>query len=102
MIYELFAVRDNAVEAFLPPFHVRSRGEALRSFSEAVNKGDHQFSNHPDDYVLYHLGKFDDASGVIAAVEPTRIVSAREALVPSDPFTPEANVGRGGNGRIRM
>lgn len=62
MITELYTVYDAAVKAFLPPFHVRSRGEALRSFTEAVNSADHQFHKWAADYTLFFIGTFDDAT----------------------------------------
>lgn len=73
-----FSVRDEAVEGFLPPFFARSKGEAIRSFSDAVMQPDHQFARHKDHYILYTLGYFDDVAGVFAPTEPIRVLSALE------------------------
>lgn len=85
----VFSVQDKAIGAFLPPFFARSRGEAIRSFSEAVNQKDHQFFRHAADYTLFALGEFDDGSGLMAPTEPMRVVSALEVLVSDDIFPPE-------------
>lgn len=50
------AVWDAAVESFGQPFFVRSRGEAIRSFQDEVQKPDSQLHLHPEDYDLYELG----------------------------------------------
>lgn len=86
MISKVYSVLDKAVNAFLPPFFARARGEAIRSFSEAANDEKHQFRRHLDDYVLYELGEFNDAAGIFTCGEPVRIISARECLV-SDPVS---------------
>lgn len=80
MIMQIFSVLDKAASAFLPPFYSRTKGEALRSFGDALTDEKHAFTTHPDDYVLYRLGEFDDNSGIMACGEPERIVSAREML----------------------
>lgn len=95
MITPYFAVLDKAVGAFLPPFAQRSKGEAIRSFTDAVNDEKHQFSRHQGDYVLYSIGQFDDATGMFVAVEPERVIGALEVKVPDDPFTPETRVSSG-------
>lgn len=78
MILEVYSVMDKAVKAFLPPFFVRSKGEAIRSFSDACNDGKHQFAVHSADYLLVYLGTFDDSNGLIVGVEPQRVISATE------------------------
>jgi len=75
----VFAVLDKAVGAYTKPFFVRTKGEAIRSFSEACNASDGPFK-YPDDYVLYELGSWDDNSGVFRTNEPVRVIGARECL----------------------
>lgn len=85
MITYLFSVRDKAVGAFLQPFFSRSKGEALRSFTEAVNDEKSMFHKHETDYTLFYLGEFDDVSGLFATSEPERLLTAMEAGVSSRP-----------------
>lgn len=81
MIYKAYSVFDKAVGAFLPVFFVRSRGEALRSFSQAANDGQHQFAKNMGDYTLYEVGAFDDTTGLLESKDPERVASALEVQV---------------------
>lgn len=78
-----FSVRDNAVEAFLPVFFARSKGEAVRSFVSACDTPDHQFAKNAGDFTLFGVGSFDDSSGMLSPMEPSRIMSALEAKTPA-------------------
>lgn len=71
------AVMDRAVQGFGRPIYVPSLGVALRSFSDEVNRkgADNQMSQHPEDFDLYELCKFDDETG--AHLESTCRVLAR-------------------------
>lgn len=63
MLYKVFTVYDGAVKAYLPPMLLRTRGEAIRSISEALRAPDHQFSKHSPDFSLFELGEWDDNTG---------------------------------------
>lgn len=60
MILQVFSVFDTAVGAYMQPFFVHSKGEALRSFVDIVNDSKSKIAAHPDDYCLFHLGEYDD------------------------------------------
>lgn len=74
----LFSVQDSKVGAFLPPFAARAKGEAIRSFSQAVSDEKHQFNQHKSDYSLWVLAEFEDGSGQVTAFMPERVVGADE------------------------
>lgn len=82
MILEVYSVYDKAVEAFMQPFFVRAKGEAVRSFMSACTDGKSQFVSHPGDYTLFHIGTFDDASGIISVPQagPVRVITALECI----------------------
>ncbi len=67
MILQAFAVMDSKADAFLPPFFYDTKGQAIRSFSDAVNEEGHQFRKHAGDYTLFHVGGFDQDLGVLVA-----------------------------------
>ena len=77
-----FTVLDIAVEAYMPPFCLRSKLEAKRQMMDSVGSPDHLFRKHPDDYKLYCLGEFNDASGLSEMYDsPEFIMSAQEAVM---------------------
>lgn len=59
----VFSIRDVKTESFERPFFARSPGEAERSCVELVNDGQSVPSNHPEDFDLYYLGKWDPITG---------------------------------------
>lgn len=63
MIKSVFSVYDTKGEIYLNPFLMSTKGEALRGFSDLVNDPSTMFAKHPEDYVLFQLGTFDDSIG---------------------------------------
>lgn len=65
MILKIFTVYDSKVEAYLPPFTSRSKGDAIRSISKMVNDPQHDFSKYAADFTLFELGEYlDDTAGI--------------------------------------
>lgn len=80
-----YAVWDDAVKAFIPPFWSRSEGEAKRSFMAACRDQKGFKLAHAADYTLFHIGYFDDASGLLEATSaPGRVMTGLEAV--ADPM----------------
>jgi len=78
----VFAVRDSKVGAFNQPLFFRSRGEAVRSFSDAVNKSENGFLAHADDYDFWFIGEFDDSDGRLLPAPPERVCGASDFVLP--------------------
>lgn len=70
----MYAVRDAKALAFMQPFFSVQSGSAIRAFDDAVNDGKSPFFFHPEDYILYELGEFDDQSGALTAIEPIKML----------------------------
>jgi len=62
----VFCVRDRATDQFGNPMFLVNPGQAIRSFSDEVNRNadDNMINKHPDDFDLYQLGSFDTEKGV--------------------------------------
>lgn len=73
MILKVFAVRDTKACAFLQPFFSNSVGSALRAFGDAVNEKGSPFNKHPEDYLIYHIGSYDDSLGALVP-EPDSVL----------------------------
>ncbi|QCQ84755.1 nonstructural protein [Blackfly microvirus SF02] len=75
----LCSVFDSKVGAYSPPFSVSTRGEAIRSFSDACSDDKLPFAKHPGDYRLFLLGEFDSGSGMVGGfTTPEPLIGADE------------------------
>ncbi|WNK12758.1 MAG: nonstructural protein [Microvirus sp.] len=79
----VFAVRDRATDSFGTPFFVASKGQALRSFSDEVNRkvDDNMLNKHSEDYDLYELGTFNSETGLFDAGVPKMISIGKDVLI---------------------
>lgn len=83
MVHGMYAVRDRAADAFIPPFFLPTDGMAIREFLQAAKDQNSKFFQHPTDFSLYKLGSFDDSNGMVRPlVEPLYLVNA-EGMVSS-------------------
>lgn len=62
---QIFAVYDKKSVAYANPFFYHQKGQALRAFEDAVNDPQSPLSKHPEDFSIFHIGQWDDATGVI-------------------------------------
>lgn len=64
---KIFCVYDCKAEAYLQPFFMGTKGQAIRAFTEVVNDPNHAFNKHAADYTLFEIGEYDDATAGISA-----------------------------------
>lgn len=62
MFLKVYSIFDSKVEAFMQPFYCKSKGEAIRSITEAVNDPKTSLSKYPEDFTLFELGSWDDSN----------------------------------------
>lgn len=70
------AVHDSALDAFSRPFFVPTTQIAVRSFTDEVNRaaeGNAMFA-HPEDYVLFAIGEWDDMTGRFSNYEDAQML----------------------------
>lgn len=81
----IFAVRDSASDQFGNPMFLISSGQAMRSFTDEVNREapDNLMFQHPDDFELFELGEFDTVSGVFDTTRPISVTSGKAAKIRS-------------------
>jgi hypothetical protein len=80
MIMKVFAVFDSAVQGYMQPFFSPTTGSAIRALTEAVNDPSHTFAKNQNDYTLFLLGDFDDASGLFNSGPPVHVVACSELV----------------------
>jgi len=78
---KVYSVFDQKAEAFLQPFYSVSHGTAVREFTAAVQTTEHQFQKFSEDYVLFDLGEFDEATGIFSQPDsPIPVLRASAVL----------------------
>lgn len=70
------SVYDKKAEAYMRPFFVPTTGMAQRTFSDEVNRKseDNMMYSHPEDYVLYYVGEWDEERGILIPSESVDII----------------------------
>ena len=83
MILSMYCIRDRATDSFGNPMFLISHGQAIRSFTDEVNRAaaDNTIYAHPDDYDLYHLGTYDTSQGEFTPIKPTMILVGKSAAI---------------------
>jgi len=82
MIQKVFCVRDVKAMAMLQPFFSVASGSAQRAFGDAVLDGKSPIAMHPEDYILYEVGSFDDNSGELIALSPIKMLNSGSDFKP--------------------
>ena len=60
MKHIVVSIYDSKAGFYLKPMFFKSKGEAIRSFSDEVNSKESYLAKHCEDFVLFDLGTFDD------------------------------------------
>lgn len=69
MKLNIYAIYDSKIEAYMQPFFMRTKGEALRAWEELANDSKSNISKHPADFTLFEIGEYDDQTGAVKANE---------------------------------
>lgn len=83
MRFIIVAIFDRALGAYGRPAFVPAVGAAIRSFQDEVNRVDPQndLNKHPDDFELFGLGSYDDATGCFTTDGPPMSLALGKQMV---------------------
>jgi hypothetical protein len=70
MKQNVYTIKDAKSGTFATPFFSINDATATRSFQQAANDPNTTINQFPEDYALYKLGTFDDASAEIVSNLP--------------------------------
>lgn len=94
-INRMYSVFDRKSLIWSPPISQPTDASAVRSLAEAVSDNNHPIGKHPSDYVLFFIGEFDDAKGLLSSVNPLVHVCDAIALVRVEQELPLVAAARG-------
>lgn len=80
MKLQVYVVKDRATEVFGTPMFMISNGQAVRSFTDEVNRADkdNQLYTHPDDFDLHVCGQWDNESGSFDVTLPRVLARGKD------------------------
>jgi hypothetical protein len=93
MKLKVFTIYDAKAEAYLQPFFLSTKGQAIRSITEALANTEHQFAKYPQDFTLFELGEYDDSNGqMLPHQAPLSLGNLLEFNSPQKLQTPTAAI----------
>lgn len=81
MKLEIFSIKDRQLDAFMQPWCAQAIGQASRMFTDEVNNKEGAMNKHPEDYDLYHIGRFDQRTGKIETNDGAILVTLGQNVV---------------------
>lgn len=81
MTVDMFCIFDVKSSIFMSPSYFHNEPTALRAYRKELGKPDSMINMFPEDYQIYCVGKFDDARGVLVALDkPEFVISVKDLL----------------------
>lgn len=63
MVLKVFTIYDSKAEAYMQPFFMQTKGQAMRALVDTLEDPKTQFCKHPEDFTLFEIGTYDDQTG---------------------------------------
>lgn len=76
----MVCIKDRAIDAYMQPFFVQHRNQAIRGLQDEVNREGSELGKHPEDYDLYLLGEWDEQTGKTIPCDPLLISRAQDLV----------------------
>lgn len=70
---EIYSVYDMKAKIYGKPFYMVNEAVCLRSVTQSLCEGDSDLRHHPEDFLLYHMGTFDDQTCEISTGQPNLV-----------------------------
>lgn len=83
MKVQAFSIRDKKAEVYDFPFPAQNAAVACRMVESMMRQGNTPMAQFPDDYVLVHVGEFDQDFGVINACDHA-IIAELSSFAPNE------------------
>ena len=84
MRHFLYTIFDTASGRYERPFAGMSDAQAIRSFGDICRDTKHPYGMHPEDYMLYRIGTFDDNTSEVVPEDATVIAKGHELVARAE------------------
>lgn len=79
-IMRIYTVYDEKSEEYSPPFFTLNDKLAKRTINESAKGNGSMLGQYPEDYKLYYIGMFDNATGVMSEDKVLLVASVVQIL----------------------
>lgn len=69
----MFSVYDEKAEIYNKPFHFPNMETMKRTMIDLVMKKDNDVGKHPEDYLCFCIGEFDEDTGVLTGIPEKKL-----------------------------
>jgi hypothetical protein len=76
-----FCIFDAKAEAYIEPFKCHAVGQAIRSFMDIIANPQSVIAKHPEDFVLFHLGSWDQFTGSYTSFTTPKPIATALSLI---------------------
>lgn len=84
-VLKVYAVLDMKMKMFMTPWFAMNAAVASRMFADSINGEKNMVSRHPEDFALYELGEFEEATGfLLASDKPVSLGLASQFMEVGD------------------
>lgn len=74
MIYKVYAIRDERTGSFMTPTCDINDRTAERNFEHALRQPTSLFNSHPQDFMLYCIGEYNEQIGELVSCIPRFVI----------------------------
>lgn len=82
MILRVYSFYDAKAQMFSVPFFLHSDGQAVRAAIDMGEDLSTRIGRHPEDFILYRIGTFDDGNAVVTAMAPESLGPVSSMITP--------------------
>lgn len=91
MLHKLTTIYDSKSETYMRLHPVKTQGEALRFFTSECNNPQSQLNKWPEDFSLWIVADYDDATGIITPLDKHICLGKAIEYVEESPQMPLIN-----------
>lgn len=73
MLVNMYSIFDKKTGSYSTPFFQQNDATATRMFADEINGTDNLLAKHPEDFVLFNVGSWEDFGSVLGH-EPVSVV----------------------------
>ena len=78
---KVYSILDKKSGAYSTPFFQPNNETAQRMFADEVNGRDGLLSRHSEDFILFDVGEFDEATGRLTSYDLVSVVGGGELKI---------------------